>query len=318
MMNNLVHSEKTIKRLVEVSRYYYIDRLSQSEISKKLNISRPTISRDLKLAQDIGIVDIHVNNPLKQNESLKKQLISKYQLKDVIIASQTNEHEDIIVESLGEIGARYLSTIVKDGDIIGINWGQTMEALANKLNPFHNINVKLVQLKGSVSNSTENNYATEITNKFNIAFNTQTQVLPLPVIFDNANTKKLTMNDRFISSVMHEVYSSNIAIFTVGTTEPDAKLFKLGYLSSKEIEYLRKNSVGDIISHFVDENGEIADKNLDSRTIAIPLENLKKKEYSILIAGGNRKLKPIHSALVGGYVNVLITNQKIAESLINI
>lgn len=103
----------------------------------------------------------------------------------------------------------------------------------------------------------------------------------------------------------------------VGTTDDNATLFSLGYLSTAEINRLQKIAVGDIISQFIDVHGHIADPKLAARTMAIPLERLKTTRQSILIAGGMNKLPAIKAALKGGYANVLITDLHDAQALIH-
>ena len=68
-----------------------------------------------------------------------------------------------------------------------------------------------------------------------------------------------------------------------------------------------KQSVGDICSRFFDGDGNISSEEINKRTIGIELEELKLKKRSILVAGGNRKIKAIDGALRGGYANVLIS-----------
>ncbi|GAF38882.1 deoxyribonucleoside regulator DeoR [Agrilactobacillus composti DSM 18527 = JCM 14202] len=195
---------KKIRQILDISRYYYIDGLSQLEISKKMALSRPTVSRLLQQAKETGIVEIKINDPFQDINSLKEQLKKKYGLKEVIIALQTSNDLETIYDALGEEAARYLDKIVKNNDIIGISWGLTMKAIANHLTESQKDNVKIVQLKGSVANSQENNYSIDITSSFNKAFHTQSQILPLPVIFDNAKTKELVTKDHFIQSVIQE------------------------------------------------------------------------------------------------------------------
>ncbi|KRM30411.1 transcriptional regulator, DeoR family [Agrilactobacillus composti DSM 18527 = JCM 14202] len=309
---------KKIRQILDISRYYYIDGLSQLEISKKMALSRPTVSRLLQQAKETGIVEIKINDPFQDINSLKEQLKKKYGLKEVIIALQTSNDLETIYDALGEEAARYLDKIVKNNDIIGISWGLTMKAIANHLTESQKDNVKIVQLKGSVANSQENNYSIDITSSFNKAFHTQSQILPLPVIFDNAKTKELVTKDHFIQSVIQEGYSANIALFTVGTTRPSAMLFRLGYLDQQHIDDLRKKSVGDVLSRFITSTGEIADPELDKRTVGLPLDKLHEKPYSILTAGGESKLHSIHAALLGGYANVLITDQNVAQKLLDL
>ena len=78
-----------------------------------------------------------------------------------------------------------------------------------------------------------------------------------------------------------------------------------------------KQSVGDICSRFFDGDGNISSEEINKRTIGIELEELKLKKRSILVAGGNRKIKAIDGALRGGYANVLISDQHTAKELLH-
>ncbi|WP_249778636.1 sugar-binding transcriptional regulator [Lentilactobacillus dabitei] len=309
-------TDEHFKRLVKISRLYYQNGLSQIEIAKQLNLSRPTIVKALQEARKEGIVRIEVVDPFEDIPLLEQQLQDKYQLKRVIVTLEPSHTEKRILTDLGKATADYLHEIVKDDDIIGINWGKTMKAVAEHLREDHHQNVKVVQLKGSVTNSREGNFSADITNKFNRAFHTQANVLPLPVIFGDSKVKEAATSDYFIKDVIKEGYDANIAIFTVGTTRPNAMLFRLGYLDNQQIKKLQKEAVGDVISHFITRNGQLADPQLDKRTVAIPLDELKHKAYSILVAGGEPKLLPIHAALTGGYANVLVVDQAVAKDLL--
>ncbi len=309
-------TEKKINQLVKISKYHYIDGLSQVEIAKKLHLSRPTISRALQTAKETGLVQIKINDPLTSTATLQKQLKEKYDLKDVIISTDTNDDENIITQKLGEKAAEYLNTIVQDNDTVGISWGNTLHAVAIHLKPSDKQNVSIVHLKGSMANAGHDNFSADITTRFSRAFHTDALILPLPVIFDRPQIKSIVIKDRFIADTLQKGYDANIAIYTVGTTRPTAMLFNLGYLTEAEISYLRKHSVGDIDSHFVDENAQIVDQSLDDRTVAISLAQLQKKTYSILVAGGEAKIAPMKVALRAHYANVLITDIDSAQALL--
>lgn len=306
-----------IKQALQVSRLYYLDGASQISIARKLQLSRPTVSRLLQFAKEQHLVEIKIQDPFQNVALLQQQLRQHYQLKEVLIASQTNTNPTNILTSLGQQTAQYLERIVHHHDIIGISWGKTMAAVARSLQPSAAQGVQLVQLKGSVVNSQENNYAYEITRRFNQAFQTVAQILPLPVIFDNVATKKLVEQDQFIKSVLEQGQAANIALYTVGTTLPSAMLFRLGYFSPTAIKHLQQVAVGDLLSRFITAQGKIADKPLNERTVSIELEFLKKKEYSILVAGGLQKVPAIQAALAGGYPNVLITDIQTAQKLLS-
>lgn len=309
-------SKEQIERILAISRYYYQDDLSQSAIAQKMGLSRPTVAKSLQLAREQHIVTINIQDPFENTETMQTQLREKYHLKDVVIAEQANYDEQGIRDQLGAVTAAYLDRIVTDGVTIGLNWGRTLEAVANNLVPSKRHNVQLVQLKGSVTNSSEDNFSADITQKFNQAFHTQASLLPLPIVFGDARVKELALQDRFIQHVIQQGLDAEIALYTVGTTKANALLFQSGYLEDTQIRQLQDTAVGEVMAHYITADGQLVDADLDRRTVALPLEQLKTKPYAILIAGGQSKLQAIHAALVGGYANVLIVDQAVAKELL--
>ena len=47
-------------RMVDIARMYHIQKMSQQEIAQKKNISQGVVSRDLKNAQEYGILEVKV------------------------------------------------------------------------------------------------------------------------------------------------------------------------------------------------------------------------------------------------------------------
>ena len=307
-----VDSKQQIKQAVQVSKLYYLDGVTQAEIGKKLNLSRPTISRLLQFAREKNIVKISINDPLSNIEDLQHQLKEKYQLKDVIISTPESNETAEILSSLGKATARYLDKKVKDNDVIGVSWGRTLVSVARQLIPNDRKNVQVIYLKGTVANSTHNNYVVEVTKCFNKCYHTQAQILPLPLIFENKQIKEMVIKDKFINEILDTGKRTSVALFTVETTEQDATLFELGYFNDQQIKTLQEKAAGGLVSRFIDERGKIVDDQLNDRTVAIALDDLKQARESVLIAGGMNKLKAIKAALAGKYANVLVTDSLVA------
>ncbi len=306
-----------ITKAIEAAKLYYLLDYNQNEISKVLGVSRPTVSRLLQLAKDEGIVQITIKDPVENIENLAAALEKKFGLKKAVVVSIPQYEGTVIKTFLGEKAAGYLYEIVKDGDIIGVTWGTTIYHVAVELRQKALNNVKVVQLKGGVSHSETNTYASEILYLFGKAFNTAPHYLPLPAIVDHPVVKQAMEADRHIKRILELGRKTNIALFTIGPVKEESLLFQLGYFSEDDLNSLYGKAVGDICSRFFDIEGNVVNESLNERTLGINLEDLKKKEYSILVAGGQNKVEGIFGALNGGFANVLITDQFTAQFLLD-
>lgn len=305
------------KLAINVAKLYYRSDYSQQKIAQELGVSRPSISRLLQYAKDKGYVNIQIVDPVEDMSHMEQRLKEKLHLKDVKVASSTINDEEEIKKYIGITAAKYLDSIIKDGDIIGVGWGTTLYNMSRSLIPRTIRGSQVVQLEGGVSHSEWNNYAREILESFAANFDTVAQYLPLPVIFDTKETKEQVDKDRYIKRVLELGRHANIALFSVGTVRPNALFFRLGYTGIEEQEKIQKSSVGDICSRFFDVEGRICNRELDDRTVGITLSELRDKEFSIMISGGEAKINAIRAALKGRYANVLITDQFTGKALLN-
>jgi len=75
--------------------------------------------------------------------------------------------------------------------------------------------------------------------------------------------------------------------------------------------------VGDISLQFYDTNGNTEPfREFNERVAAIPLVELRLINNRIGIASGAEKVETVYGALIGGFVNILVTDQHCAEKLI--
>ena len=301
---------------INVAKLYYRSDFSQQKIAQELGVSRPSISRLLQYAKDKGYVNIQIVDPVEDMSIMEQRLKDKLHLKDVKIASSTINDEEEIKKYISIAAAQYLDGIIKDGDIIGVGWGTTLYNMSQALISRSIKGSQVVQLEGGLSNSEWNSYSREILENFANNFNTVAQYLPLPVIFDNKATKEQVDKDRYIKRILELGRHANIALFSVGTVRPNALFFRLGYTDIQEQEKIQRTSAGDICSRFFDVEGRVCNRDLDERTVGITLSELRDKEYSIMISGGEGKINAIKAALRGRYANVLITDQFTGKALL--
>ena len=96
--------------LVHVAQLYYQQNLNQSEISKIVGLSRPTVSRMLEEAREVGIVEIIVHDPIRKNHDLSARLRDQLGLREALIISGKYQH-DVALEKCANEAAQFVSYI---------------------------------------------------------------------------------------------------------------------------------------------------------------------------------------------------------------
>lgn len=312
-----MESIERLRLMVQVAQMYYEYGYTQQKIASQLGISRPTISRLLSQARDEGIVQITIHNPLGYCSELEEIFRTEFDLKEVMIIPQVRDGD--LTQLLAEAASNYLHRILKDGDTIGVAWGNTLNQIAQYLKPKNLSNIRVVQLKGGMGLSGSNIHASQIVEGFSSAYKGKSFFLPVPAIVDTRNVKSAFMSDSSLNRTMQVVQEVNVAIFSVGALNPSAAQIEAGYLTVKEISSLQtKGAVGDICSRFYNIDGEITDPSLNDRTIGSDLTELVGKEYAIAVAGGREKASGILGAIRGGYLNVLIIDEETASLVLEL
>ena len=249
---------------INVAKLYYESDMSQQKIANELGISRPSVSRLLQYAKEHGFVQIRIIDPTERGLSLADELCKKYNLKTVKIANVPLNKNDEIKKAIGLKAAEYLYEIVKDNDIIGIGWGSSLYQMALHLKSKPVKKVQVVQLKGGISYSKLNTYAHEIITLVAKAFSTTGIFLPIPVMFDNTEVKRLVEQDKYVKNILDMGRRANIAVVTVGPASDESILFHLGYyINENDRELLSQKAAGDLCSRFYDDNGKIVDEELN-------------------------------------------------------
>ncbi len=309
-------SEKT-SSLVDVARLYYEHDYSQQDIARKLGISRPSVSRMLQKARELGIVRIKIYDPEQRGSHQEKALQQIYGLKKVILVPNEDATDLVIKQRLGFVAARYLDELLEDGLTVGVSWGSTMQEVVKHLQHRTIRNMTVVQLNGGISRAEYNTHASEIALKIGKNYQAIPFLLPLPAIVDQVRVRRAIITDKNIAKTLNLAREAQIAMYTVGAFSFNSVLVKADYFETEEVEeLLTDKAVGDICSRIIDENGNICNSKLNARTIGISLSDLKKKKYAIAVAGGMEKLNAIRAGLRGNYFNVLITDEWVASKLL--
>ncbi|WP_058234688.1 sugar-binding transcriptional regulator [Devriesea agamarum] len=302
---------------LDAAKLYYGLGKSQDEVARTLGVSRPTVSKLIQYAKECGFVSIDIHDPREDTSRLAQQLKERFGLADVRIAMAPDDHE-LILEEIGRIGAALLRDLIRDREIVGLSWGETLFSVGRHLTPVARTGVQIVELKGGVPYHSRRTREYETMPLFCDAFDACPRSLHLPLFFEHAATRRAVEKEPQIRAVLDLGREATTAIFTVGGIGPDATMFTLDSFASADRDYLLHRAVGDICSRFYDADGHICLPSLDQRTVAIALEDLASKERTVCIAGGRSKALPLAVALRAGYITHLVTDLGAARGVLEI
>lgn len=310
-----------LRLMTKIARLYYEEGRRQSEIAARLDLSQATVSRLLKRAQDEQIVRIRISPPPGIYSELEAALQARYDLKDVVVVDC--EHEDDeqeIVRNLGIAAAFYIETTLKRGEIIGISsWSETLLAMVDAMHPLSQAGEsQVVQILGGIGNPAAEVHANHLTTRIANLVGSSAHFLSAPGVVGSAEARRVLLSDSFISQTVAFFDRIQVALVGIGAVTPSKLLASSGNVfSPQEIDLLaQQGAVGDICLRFFNSHGMPVVTELDERVISITLEQLRKVDRCVGIAGGRRKHCAIRGALEGEWINVLFTDHFTAAKLV--
>ena len=307
--------------MTKIAKMYFEWDLNQTDIARQLGISQATVSRLFKRAKEEGIVRISVSIPAGVNADLEAQLIKKYALKDAIVVDVLRDDENLIMRDIGASAAYYVENLIKDNEVIGISsWSSSLLATIDAMQPPvpAKKGVKVVQILGGVGNPSAEMHATRLTSRLASLVNGSAIFLPAPGVVGTEAALQVLLEDPYVKEAMGLFNRVTMALVGIGAVEPSRLLNQSGNIfTQEEQDYLSSHgAVGDILLRFFDEHGEPVESSFNHRVISMQLEQLKRVDRSIGVAGGIRKYKAVLGALSGHWINVLITDRTTAEKLV--
>lgn len=304
-------------QIMRIARKYYDFNIGQLEIAQEEGISKSTVSRLLKKAHELGYVKVIFDYALDNIEDIANQLKEIFDLKEVYIVPRIVDDDQITLQDTCRALASRLDKYLSDDCVVGVSWGRTMNCLAQNIKSLKARNIRVVQLNGSVSKHTNPTGATRIVDALSKNGKGEGYLFPVPAIVDSKEISDVLKKDSQVSRVLGLAQEATVTIFSIGALSKKSILYEVGYFGDEEYDQMVElGAVGDVATHFFRVDGKIANPYMDERVVGLNLDDFKKKDYNIAIAIGQEKVKPIIGALVGGYTNVLYTDEETARAIL--
>jgi DNA-binding transcriptional regulator LsrR (DeoR family) len=314
------HTSDKEALLANVALLYYGEGLTQSDIAKRMQVSRATIVNMLRESRERGIVEITVDGKHLSSSNMARRLRDKFDLQDVYIANSdtrdTIKKRPELLEQVGRVGAAAILDIVETGDRVGVAWGETIMAVSNVIPQSSTDSVEICQLIGSMNSDrvpASENCAIQIAGKLGAKCFT----LHAPGIVATAEMAEVFRNEPTIQSQLSRLEELDMTIASIGNVSEDTHLQAAGMATSKELRTARDmGAVGIICCRFIDAEGNGIATSPDERLIAATLNNLRMSRKKLLVVCGSDRADATLAAIHGGLVTHLCVDYGLATGIL--
>lgn len=311
--------EEKLARLARMSYLYFIEGKNQVEVAEAMGIARPMVSRQLKEAEECGIVKISVDYPTR-SERLEKIFRDRFGLGSVRIHIIEEDEASRAKTLLGIAAARYLQEAAPALRRIAISWGSTLYEMIKHLDVHSDRGLEVVQLIGATGREHNPNDGPLIARGLAERLSARLYLLHAPLIVESELVAKALMKDKVVRETLDKANGADIAFVGIGSLEREKNsLFKAGYLQEEELERIRKaGAVGDTCAQFFDASGKLLDIDINRRVIGLPLGELAKIPKVLAVTLGEEKVRGILGAMRGHHINGLITDHRTAQLVLDL
>lgn len=304
-----------ILRLVEISRLYYEEGLTQAEIAKELDISRPAVSKLLSDARVRGIVKIEIKSPLESNENLLNAISDQFNLEGGLIVQTGTSEASLRDRLLISQAAQYFEKQLQESENIGLGWGEAPGRLLDEMKkrPQNGQSGGCVcPVIGSAPHDIKWFQTNELARIFSNKTGYTPYYLPAPAFPLSMNNKELfekTDEYQKVSELWERLDMVLLGIGTYPSVPDQATAARFGDKLRSE------GAVGMIATYYYDQDGHFIESDNDI-VIRIPLEKLRKTRVVMVIGSGLEKTQSIIGALKTGVANHLITDEETALQIL--
>lgn len=307
--------------MIKVARLYHSHSMLQTDIAKRLQISQSRVSRLLAQAEEAGVIHTVVSPPRIINAELEEQIEARYGLNEVYVVDVVSDDEGELGRDLAHTAAALLQEVAIEVPTIGFtSWSTTLRLMVDVLQPLRTNTAWVVEMLGDLGPPDLQHDAARATQRLATLTGAQPKFLRTPGVVASLEVKESLLSRNLHARRALEMLDSiDLALVGIGACEPDPAL-RSGdnFFTDRQFEHMRsRGAAGDICLHFMDADGVPVSLDVDDVVIGVTLDQLRNARRRWAVAGGARKHAAVRAALVGGWVDTLVTDSDTALYLVS-
>jgi DNA-binding transcriptional regulator LsrR (DeoR family) len=304
-----VGADELFQRAV-IARRYYLEGRTRVEIAEEFGLSRFKVARMLEEALESGMVEITIHDPGSIDVALSTELQRKYSLQHAYAVTAESTAEDR-VEAVAKAMAELLQSILRDGDVIGVDCGRTMTRIAPHLSSLPRCDV--VQLTGLAGGLTSN--GADLTRRISEVTGGRSWPLYAPYVVADARTAASLASTPQIEDAFANHRRITCALVSVGGWNVDASQVYTSVSEEEATALYRAGVRAETCGLLLDASGQRV-AGLDERRMGITEEGLRAIPTVVAISAGSAKIEATRAVLQSGLVSALVTDTEIAAAVL--
>ncbi|MFZ1874040.1 MAG: sugar-binding transcriptional regulator [Chania sp.] len=309
--------DKKLDQAARAAWMYYVAGQTQHEIADALGVSRQVAQRLVALAIDSGLISVNISHPVGRCMELSARLSERYGLSLCQVVPSQGMASAGLNRAVAVAGAEVMAQFIRDEQplIIGVGSGRSLKAAIDELPDFERPQHSCVSLIGAIA---ADGSCTRYDVPLWMAEKTQGRyfILPAPLFADSEQDRTLWCNHRIYRTVNEKASQADVTFLGIGTIGFQCPLHQDGFISAEEVERLAAaNAVAEMLGHFIDSEGRRVASELDQRLTSVNLCQQPEKPV-IALVGGAEKHRAIRAALLGRWINGLVTDEESAQALL--
>jgi DNA-binding transcriptional regulator LsrR (DeoR family) len=314
--------------MVQCLELYYRQGRSQKDIAVALGVSAATVSRLLKRAFDEGLVRVELDLP--RTQELEAVLVERFGLREAVVVAAGGRGD--IKEELGVAAAAYFEKVAVNGQRIGLSCGFTLYHTIRSLRDRRFKDLDLYPLSGESTLKLVDLAPNTLVGMMAAKYRPHVTAYALPVqhlvsLREIERERRRLLRDPEVRRIYEAAQTVDIALVGVGQIGEQTPGFcSLAESYGVTVRQLRElGVVGEINYQPFDAEGRIVDqpelRALMHRVLSVSgerLQDLSSREdrYVIAVAGGRSKIEAVRGALRGRFLNVLVTDEDVAQAML--
>jgi DNA-binding transcriptional regulator LsrR (DeoR family) len=303
-----------------VAELYYLRGQSQPEVAELTGFSVSKVSRLLANARDHGIVRITVEPAAGELTPIAAELGERLGVTVHLTAGHATT-PTIAARLCGIAAAPYVASLLPVSGVVGVAGGYTVSSLVQALPRLDRPGLTILPLIGGWDARNPHLDTNELVRRMADRLGASSRLLHAPGLLDSEATKLALLNDSGVTSTTR--YWERLDVAVIGISGGPSARPGYGTVMDRLDEGGRrrlaaKGVVGDLAGYLVRGDGSLVDDEWSRRSIAIPLELLRRTPMVVAVAAGSNKVDAITGGCRTGLIQILVTDGPTAEAALRL